>query len=298
MEEYKRDYYIARIQAGYVPVNINGVRFKINHPSLDIALESQEIYIQAYEEAVEHDVLNNNDLISYLIIQDLWSEQMEEEYQTIVPKHIEYWKIELYKSLLKSKTKKQVRQYLKTAKEEYARLSNIRHQYDYTTIEGYASYIKGMFLISQCATIDDEPVDWNKYNLIQVMSEYHSSILKPEEIRFLSRNTPWSNIWPVMKVTGSMFKEMTIEQQSLITWSNMYDRIHESPDCPSDEVLDDDDMLDGWLLVQKKKREEERQRDETKSAINSKISNADEVFVPAQTYEDAQKIDLLNSARG
>ena len=74
----------------------------------------------------------------------------------------------------------------------------------------------------------------------------------------------------------------------------MYDRIHESPDCPSEGVLDDDDMLDGWLLVQRKKREADQKKQEVEGAVNTKIANADEIYVKVESYEDAKKIDLLN----
>lgn len=298
MESYKRDYYIARIRAGYIPISINNKRFKVEAPNEDILLESHEVYINAYEEAVEDEMLNEDELLSFLIIQDIWSETMEEEYQKIVPGHIEYWKMELYKSLLKSKTKETMRKYLETAKEEYERLFEIRHRYDYATIDGYANYARSLFLIEKCTTLNGKPVNWNDYNLIKIMTKYHESILRPDDIRELSRTSPWVNIWPVMKSNRTTFKHLTIEQQSLLTWTNMYDRIYESPDCPSDEVVSDDDMLDGWLLIQKKKREAEKQQGEVQSAINPRIANADEVFVPAQTIEDARKIDTLNSGRG
>jgi hypothetical protein len=74
----------------------------------------------------------------------------------------------------------------------------------------------------------------------------------------------------------------------------MYDRIYESPDCPSEEVINDDDMLDGWLLVQKRHREGERQKQELQQKVGGKLGKADDVFLMAETPQDAQKIDMLN----
>ena len=297
MESYKRDYFIARIRAGYVPVKIGDNRFKVEHPSVDVILESHELYIQSYEEALNDDMLTEDELLSFLIIQNMWSEKMEKEYQEVVPGHIEYWKKELYRSLLKSKTKETVRKYLEAAKQEYNRLSEIRHQYDYVTVEGYANYIRSMFLISKCTTLNNKVVDWEDYNLMVIMTKYHTELLKPDDIRILARTSPWTSLWPILK-SGNLFEEPTTEQQSLITWSNMYDKIYESPDCPSEEVISDDDMLDGWLLIQKEKRDQDRKQEEVKNSLNPRIANADEVFVPAQTVEDAKKIDILNTQRG
>ena len=76
----------------------------------------------------------------------------------------------------------------------------------------------------------------------------------------------------------------------------MYDNIQESMDCPPDEVIEDDDMLDGWLLVQKKKREQEQAENEVANKTsNNKIANSDEIFVMAGTQEDANKINSSNT---
>lgn len=296
MELYKRDFFVARIRAGYIPVQIGKTRFVVHHPSLDIALQAQEEYVKAYEYAIDEDLLTDNDLLTFLIKQDIWSEQKEKEYREIVPKHIEYWKVELYKSILKTKTKATIRKYLKVAKEEYAKLHNIRNHYNYTTIDGYANYVKNCFLIHMCTFVDGKVVDWDKYDLALVMKRYYEELLGADEIRELARTSPWNTMWGVLKANGKIFDDnITAEQQALLSWSIMYDRIQESPDCPNDEVLEDDDMLDGWLLLQKQKRDAEKNKQELESAVNSKIQNADEVFIPVETAADAQKIDLLNA---
>ena len=297
MEDYKRDFFIARIRAGYVPIELDGVRIIIHHPSADVALYSQEKYIQAYERAQEEGLLTEGELVDHLILQGLWSETKEDEYQRIVPGHIEYWKIELYQSLLKSNTRAKVRKYLATAKAEYERLHEIRHHYTYVTDAGYANYIKSIYLISECSKINGQPVDWDEYNINKVMAAYGSVMLQADDIRMLARTSPWNSLWGSLKATGKIFEgELTTEQQSLISWSIMYDRIHESPDCPGDDVLDDDDMLDGWLLLQKKQREADKKKQGVEGALG-KASNADEVYIPVETPEDAAKIDLLNPSQ-
>ena len=78
----------------------------------------------------------------------------------------------------------------------------------------------------------------------------------------------------------------------------MYDNIAESPDSPSEDVLEDDDMLDGWLLIQRREREKDKKEKSVESVIgNQKISGADEVFVAAKSLEDIDRINLLNDMR-
>jgi hypothetical protein len=70
----------------------------------------------------------------------------------------------------------------------------------------------------------------------------------------------------------------------------MYDSVYDHSDCPEDFVIDDDDMLDGWMLYQKEKIK----RDKTKEGISSLHKNAQEVFIMGQSAEDFERISDLN----
>lgn len=296
MDSYKREYLVNRIIAGYIPVVINGKRYKVYHPDTDTALIASEIYIEEYAKAVEEEIFDDEDVMNLLIGADLWTDRKEEELKKIVPGHIEYWKIELYQKMLQSNQQRTIRKYLQAAKDAYDNLYDIRHSLDAITCSGYASYAKNMYIISNSTRYKDKRVNWDKVDLNAVMQQYYGAIIGNETIRLLARTSPWNGMWGVLKSNGRIFENtnLTIEQQVLISWSNMYDKIHESPECPSDEVMDDDDMLDGWLLIQKRKREADRQKQEVEGRLGEKLGNADDVFLMAETPQDAQKIDLLN----
>ena len=66
-------------------------------------------------------------------------------------------------------------------------------------------------------------------------------------------------------------------------------------ECPSDEVFEDDDMFDGWMIDQRRTREKEQKQKELDTTKNIPDS-AQEVFVFAPTREDADKIYDLNDA--
>jgi hypothetical protein len=297
MELYKREFFISRIRSGYIPVKLNNKRFLVYHPSNDILLEAQELYIEAHDLAIEEELFDDDDILTFLIAAGLWSDTKETELEKTLPEHIEYWKIELYNNVLKSNTQATIRKYLTVAKEEYAKAYSLRHSLDHLTCAGYASYIKNMFIISKSTRYKKKPVNWQAVDLNQIMNLYHQSLLDADTIRMLSRSHPWTNMWQTFKVNGKIFQNtnLTVEQQSLISWSIMYDRIYESPDCPTEAIIEDDDMLDGWLLVQKRHREAQKNKQAIESSLSSKLGNADDVFLMAETVQDAKKIALLNT---
>jgi hypothetical protein len=66
-------------------------------------------------------------------------------------------------------------------------------------------------------------------------------------------------------------------------------------DCPSKDVIEDDDMLDGWFILQNKKREKEKAEAEFDKNTNEKIKNSSEVFVMANNKNDKERIESMNS---
>ena len=69
-------------------------------------------------------------------------------------------------------------------------------------------------------------------------------------------------------------KEITQDQKGILIWASMYDNIQEHMECPSDAVLEDDDILDGWFLIQRDKRKKEKLEQEFESSTNEKIKNS------------------------
>jgi len=76
----------------------------------------------------------------------------------------------------------------------------------------------------------------------------------------------------------------------------MYDNIQESLDCPTKEVIEDDDLLDGWFIIQGKKRDKEKSEQDFENSVKSnKIKNASEIFVMAPNQKEKERIDNMNN---
>jgi len=67
-------------------------------------------------------------------------------------------------------------------------------------------------------------------------------------------------------------------------------------ECPTEDVINDDDMLDGWFIIQRKKAESERAKSELDERTqNDKIMNSDEVYVFTDSRKEADAIEGMNS---
>ncbi len=295
MEHYQRELLISRICCGYLRYKTANQVLLIKSPTLDVVYESNEIYQEIYNKSKEEGVLTDKDILLMLLENKLWTTQNEKDYTDVLPKHVEYWKEELFKHRLNKPQLEKTRKYLAVAKEELNRLSGIRHFYDYISCHGVAIYAKTQFIVEHSTFLpaSNTKYSWDDASLYRAMTFYQSSTIREETMRNLSHTNPWDNIWAAGKKNGPIFPncgvELTIEQQRLILWSNLYDSIYESEPPPKD-VLEDDDMLDGWLSLKRKNK----LGDKTTGITNNKIANADEIFLPARTVEEAKEIDSYN----
>jgi len=295
MQFYEREFLLSRIRAGYIVYKDKGVKLYIYHPDKDINYEAQELFVEKYNEGIELGMLDDNGIKNLLILNNMWSDQDEEELTVVLPKHVEEWKVKLYEARLNTTEQKRIRKYLKAAKDELDRKHQIRRSLDYSTIEGYASYCRWVFIISRCTKFPDKTdYDWQKASIPVLMNHFHKNSASEVQIRDLSKNPPWSTIWRANN--GHHFfcadaLDLTTEQASLLNWSSYYDSIQQAPDCPSDKIIEDDDMMDGWLIIKRR----EREREQAKALIESKTrGDAQEYFIPVGTREDADQVNSLN----
>ena len=121
-------------------------------------------------------------------------------------------------------------------------------------------------------------------------------MITTEEFKLLARSSLWRGYWNAGK--NNIFEKpislLTDEQKALLNISRMYDNIYEHPECPDDKVIEDDDMLDGWMIFQKKKREKDKKQEQFFGA-NNKMKNASEIFMMAKGRQEAEEILDLNS---
>ena len=167
-------------------------------------------------------------------------------------------------------------------------MRTIRGTYDHLTPDGIASASKHTYVVEHSSThLDGTPCDWDKTHLSATVHEYQKYQLGDSQIRELAKTDPWMGVWQTHKTGSAIFPNAVLDivQKRLISWSSMYDSIHEAAEPPSRTVIEDDDMLDGWLAVQRKKQlhEEDKQTVEGQISHNEKIAGAGEIYLMAET---------------
>lgn len=291
---YRRDFLIARIDSGCSRIRIKDKpTLIVRSATKDLLYEAQEVYVDVYEQSIEDGLLTVDECVQEMVKIGLWDSEQEDNYKNILPKHLDYWKENLYRSRIKPSQLKSIRLHLEKAKEEYKRLGYERHQFFHYTVEGSANYSRIYFVVENTTFYEDgTPYDWKYHSVDEVIIEINKDFISEEAMRELARTEPWKSMWFTRKVNNKLFDGLlTSEQQRLISWSSLYENVVQSVHPPEPEVINDDDMLDGYLLVQSKEREAANRQNPNS---RDKIGNSDEVFIKAHSWEDAKKIAELN----
>lgn len=298
MDLEKREYIISRIIWGFLPFKYCGFNYLIGQPDSEDIFYAEQSYWDTLEDCKFDGIMSEAQLRNWMIEEKLWSIEEEKSLETI-NKDIEELKVQLFQCITKSNEKMKIREYLKIAKTEHARLTAKKHSHDYISKEGMAKSNRSNYLISKSIydskkrKIDDATID-----LVScAIKVYHDNLIDDVSFRELARTEPWRSIWSSdNNVFGIPSSQLSAERRNLIMWSKMYDNIYEHPECPHSSIVEDDDCIDGWMILQKRKREKDQQKQDAESLItNEKIKNAGEIFIFADTREDAAKIDSLNN---
>lgn len=311
MTSHERQLYVSRIVTGVVPLKCRDDFGSIKQyfaypPSALDRLRADELYLTTYEQARFQGVLTDDEMLQAVVERDLWSANKQQELEAL-PKQIEEFKVGLFNSYFNGKQRDRFRKMLKKAKERQQELLSERHAFDVNTCEGVARLARSQYLLGcnlRDATgrklWDDDSFFYTDTRLIDVaLNEYYKRLLTEPQIRELSRTEPWRSIWVCGKTESSVFgkpsSDFTEEQKAIVLWSRTYDSISEHPESPPDEVVGDDDLLDGWLIIEHNKREQEQKKKYGDSFFKKK--DAGEWFIPASTPEDVARIEAMNDAQ-
>jgi hypothetical protein len=123
-------------------------------------------------------------------------------------------------------------------------------------------------------------------------------MITTEQFKELARDNIWKNYWNSHK-DNNLFQasiiELSDEQRALINISKMYDNVYEHPECPREAIINDDDALEGWMIVQRRKNEAAKKQNAFDSNNNNTMKKAGEVFVMAESDGDVESILDMNT---
>lgn len=305
MNEREKQKYVMSIISGITYISINGEAYISKEADLLSKHIAEEMYDKKLEEALSKGILSDEEINKQLISMDMWSEA-EDKILEDMPKVIEELKFQLYGAYKTFRSRDPIRKQLDKQKERFSELIQKKSALKGQSAESLAETSKYRYLVCSNVTDirgnklweSDQSLQQDSYLSDQIVQSTLNSTPTETQIREISRTEPWRSFWTTGKSEGGVFgcasRYLTNNQKSAIAWSRVYDNIQESPDCPPDEIIDDDDMLDGFLIHQSRKREQ--QMKEKSSSEKSSGVKGDEVFLMAGTAADAQRIYAMNNA--
>lgn len=287
-----------RIFCGHLIFYVNNDKYILRSASMDLKYEAQILYNSIINDEKYNDWIREDSLESLLIYLNLWTKDTNMIIKDL-DKKLENSKADYYSSFKLSDKKKSVKKTLDSYKKQLNTILSKKEELYSNTLEGYANSIKNEFIITNTlyknnSLVFDARQDSQNYmlfnNIVSELNKYSINIL---DFKKLARSNIWRSYWNIKK--NNVFQnDLSDDQRTLIGISQMYDRVYEHPECPSDDIIEDDDALDGWMIIQRRKIEKDKKQTQVDN-INPKLKNAQEVFLFPSSQEEAQEIIGLNN---
>ena len=299
MESIKKELILNHILSGYTIVDVIGTKYIVGTPDIKLISESNHYYNKILHENRFAPWLNEQTVIGILIGHGLWSLANDNTLKEL-EKSLEDKKVQLFHSYWQNK--KQVgklRKEIDMIRKKQNELYFNKHSLDNITLEGFAEKATEYFLFSQIILDKDynklENIDYPILNA--VITKYRQIQPTLSEYRELAKTEPWRSFWTTSGLSN--FNIIGNHQRTLLLFSKMYDNIYENADSPAEEIIADDDLLDGWLISTRRKRDKEREESFMDTNINSgsKHGSAGEIIIPANSSEDIDRIQRMNDIR-
>lgn len=308
MNQANREELVYQVMTGELIFDIGGTTYVLKPADPYVRLRAAKIYKDTVRESRFDSWLTDKGCLHLLVKNGICSADIDANIK-IIDKEIENLKVGLFTSLFISDVHDQTRRRLDMVKKKHLEMVSNRHSLDHLTVNGFAEMVKRQYLVFETLYLENSERVWTDQNKVdsllleQIASEIISSSIDIPQLRDISRNEPWRNYWNVNK--GNPFNiynilHLTDEQRTLVLFSRMYDSAYEHPNCPPDDIIEDDDLFDGWMIYERRKNEKDKMTSqfEQRMGKNSKMSESDEVFLVARNKEDATRINSMNDVHG
>ena len=289
-----------RILQGRLKLRLDDLVLFISEPTAELLEESLDIYDKAYQQAYYMGVPIKDQLVEILLDNNIWSPLDDSESESL-ENQIENTKVQAFEKFYDKRLVNTLKMNIRELERKLLKTKMKKVCLDHTSCEGVASFSRSLWILSRTTFYKDKtPYDWQHMTVHNLFDKYMENQISHKDIRYLARKEPWRGIWLIGKKSGNIFDREVInttkDQILLSHYSSMYDNIYEHPECPNDKIVDDDDILDGWMIKQKRENEKSKKQKEVDSLTkNPKIANSQEVFIMAKDQESANEIYGLNN---
>lgn len=304
MNDTEIEFYISRILSGLLIFFHSNERYELHYPNCYLKYESNIIYNNIINDEKYGEWIREENIVKVLIMLDLWTQDTQKMIAQI-EKNIENLKVDLYKSHLNKPMQSKIRTRLRSSEDHLNRILSIKQEFLGNTLEGYAASIRNEYIVCNTLYKNNKLVFNNIHDtknqesyqyFNNLINEVNQHMLPIKVYKAIARSHTWRSYWNCDKtnIFNKQVIDWTDEQRSLVNISKMYDNIYEHPECPDDKIIEDDDVLDGWLIFQKRKTSSIKTQQNIDIA-NPKLKNAQEIFVMAPDENSREEIFGLNS---
>ena len=306
-EEKRIEQLTNRIISGKHIVCYNETLYELRIPSLDLKLEADLVYNEVYENNLYNDFILQEDLKHYLInfklIPYLYDDMVKDN-----ETRLDNAKVRLFSEYIDTKKTKTNKNTIINIRKTLNKLYNDFNAISFLVLENFAENAKHEFIIKNSLYFyKTETLVFDNFNDIDyvffnnIVQEISKEAIDMTTYKKIARSEYWRNLYSNNKhnLFGHAAIHYSEEQKALINISNMYDRIYEHPECPEDNIIADDDALDGWMIVQKRQNIKQKNEKGVDNMVGEKIKNSKEVFFMAgNDQKQTQDILELNSSEG
>lgn len=296
---------VHRILSGKQIIAHKNNLYELRQPSIDLKIESDLIYEKNILDNIYNDFILEEDKELYLITNHIIS-SLHSQILKDTESKLEDAKVRLFSDFIDLKKRKYHKTHIAALKKTINTLISVLHSIDFLVLENFADNIRHEFIISKTLyyyqtnnlVFNSGNIDYVFFNEIaQILS---ANIIELPTYKIIARSDYWrnyysnkNNLFPYSAI------EYTDEQKALMSISSMYEKVYEHPECPDEQIIQDDDALDGWMILQQKQNKKQKQEKGVNHMMTDKIRNSSEIFLMAgDNKEQARSILDLNSKEG
>ncbi len=288
---------IYRLTTGYTILD----DFIVDTPSEILLNESYNIYQKLIKNNRFEDWVKSSHTEAYLLRYKIWSIKYNTELEEL-DKTLDNCKHALFLNYgAPGKTVEFLRKQIDGINKRKHELLSKRHMLDDYTLEGYVDYFTDLFIFSNILLDKDyNKITLNELDLTRLMNKYKKLSPGIKDLKLIARTDPWRSFWDINK---NIFRIIGDNQKTLTLFSNMYENVYNHPEKPADDIIADDDALDGWFIEMKKNANKEKPN-MYKARLERKYPNAQEIFVsPTDRHGNfdpsmVKQINDMNDIRG
>lgn len=291
-----------RIINGYFYINVNNTNYKIVMPGITEKYRAHYFYTSILENnKFDSSWLSDNQIKNLLSTYKLWDDNKEKGFKDLL-KALDNAKIQYFLNFNLDTSKKQIKKLIENLNKQINDAYRDKHHFDYLSLESYAQSVKNQYLIYTMVYLEDSRFFKENFETLDVskldpfIGEIHNKTLDNESIKKIARHELWRSFWGANKelIFDKAVVNWTDEQRSLVNFARTLDSIREHMEAPSEEIIEDNDALDGWILHQHEKISKEKKQKLTEQKYGLDKTKGQEVFLMAGSREEAREIYDLN----